>query len=134
MQVERYRERISGPLLDRIDLHVEAPAVPFDELRKQEPGEVSAAIRERVMAAREVQRSRLGTNAADGDGEYEPECAGARSHSEGGADDCGPGGRARHRGGTHRGGDSISDARSEIVGVTGAPGLSIRSSRTRWRN
>jgi magnesium chelatase family protein len=60
MQVERYRERISGPLLDRIDLHVEAPAVSFDELRKQEPGEPSTAIRERVVAAREVQRARLG--------------------------------------------------------------------------
>jgi magnesium chelatase family protein len=60
LQVERYRERISGPLLDRIDLHVEAPAVPFEELRKQEAGEPSAAIRERVVAAREVQQARLG--------------------------------------------------------------------------
>jgi magnesium chelatase family protein len=61
MQVERYRERISGPLLDRIDLHVEAPAVPFDELRKHEPGEASAAIRERIIAARDVQHARFGS-------------------------------------------------------------------------
>jgi magnesium chelatase family protein len=60
LQVERYRERISGPLLDRIDLHVEAPAVPFEELRKQDAGEPSTAIRERVVAARRVQQERLG--------------------------------------------------------------------------
>ena len=60
MQVERYRERISGPLLDRIDLHVEAPAVSFDDMRKQASGEPSAAIRERVTAAREIQRVRIG--------------------------------------------------------------------------
>jgi magnesium chelatase family protein len=59
-QIERYRDRISGPLLDRIDLHVEAPAVSFDELRGTETGEPSAAIRERVIAAREIQRERFG--------------------------------------------------------------------------
>ena len=59
-QVERYRERISGPMLDRIDLHVEAPAVSFDELRGRESGEPSAAIRERVVAARNVQHARFG--------------------------------------------------------------------------
>ena len=59
-QVEKYRERISGPLLDRIDLHVEAPAVAFDELRSTERAEPSAAIRERVIRVREIQRSRFG--------------------------------------------------------------------------
>ncbi len=59
-QVERYRERISGPLLDRIDLHVEAPAVSFDDLRSDETGEPSAAIRERVFACRQVQQKRFG--------------------------------------------------------------------------
>jgi magnesium chelatase family protein len=59
LQVERYRERISGPLLDRIDLHVEAPAVPFEELRKHESGESSTAIRERIVVARDIQRARL---------------------------------------------------------------------------
>ena len=60
VQVERYRERISGPLLDRIDLHVEAPAVPFEELRGKEPGEPSTAIRERVVKARALQSARFG--------------------------------------------------------------------------
>jgi magnesium chelatase family protein len=59
-QVERYREKISGPLLDRIDLHVEAPAVPFAELRNQSPGESSASLRERVIAARDRQAHRFG--------------------------------------------------------------------------
>ena len=59
-QVEKYRERISGPLLDRIDLHVEAPAVPFEELRSEEKSEPSAAIRERIVRARDIQRARFG--------------------------------------------------------------------------
>ncbi len=58
-QVERYRQRISGPLLDRIDIHLEVPAVQFRELSSAEPGESSTAIRERVMAARTVQASRF---------------------------------------------------------------------------
>ena len=60
VQVERYREKISGPLLDRIDLHVEAPAVQYDELRQGEPGEPSEQIRARVMQARDVQSRRFG--------------------------------------------------------------------------
>jgi magnesium chelatase family protein len=60
LQVERYREKISGPLLDRIDLHVEAPAVPFEELRQRELGEPSTSMRERVVAARAIQRERFG--------------------------------------------------------------------------
>ena len=59
-QIQRYRARISGPLLDRIDLHVEAPAVSFDELRSEHPGESSAAIKERVELARQRQQTRLG--------------------------------------------------------------------------
>ncbi len=58
-QVENYRNRISGPLLDRIDIHVEAPAVEFKELSSEERAEPSAAIRERIMQAREVQRKRF---------------------------------------------------------------------------
>ena len=58
--MEKYRERISGPLLDRIDLHVEAPAVAFDELRITERAEPCAAIRERIIRVREVQRARFG--------------------------------------------------------------------------
>jgi magnesium chelatase family protein len=58
-QVQRYRARISGPLLDRIDLHVEAPALTIAELRNDRPGEPSAAIRTRVAAAREIQLARF---------------------------------------------------------------------------
>ncbi len=57
-QIQRYRSRISGPLLDRIDLHVEAPALSIEELRNEKPGESSAAIRERIAAARERQKRR----------------------------------------------------------------------------
>jgi magnesium chelatase family protein len=59
-QVKRYRNRISGPLLDRIDLHVEVPAVPDKDLGSRQPGERSAAIRERVGTARERQLQRQG--------------------------------------------------------------------------
>lgn len=57
-EIRRYRARLSGPLLDRIDLHVAVPAVPFDDLRAAGPAVSSAAMRERVLAAREVQRRR----------------------------------------------------------------------------
>jgi magnesium chelatase family protein len=60
-QVERYRERISGPLLDRIDIHLEVPAVPYREMASNEPGETSQAIRDRVERARDVQRQRFGS-------------------------------------------------------------------------
>ena len=59
-QVEQYRNRISGPLLDRIDIHIEVPAVEFAQLASKQPGEPSTAIRERIMAARAVQRQRFG--------------------------------------------------------------------------
>ncbi len=64
MQVQRYREKISGPLLDRIDLHVEVAAIKYEQLADQAPAESSAAIRERVIAARNIQQERAGkTNA-----------------------------------------------------------------------
>ena len=56
----RYQRRISGPLLDRIDIHAEVPRVDFDKLSDQRLGEPSAAIRPRVEAARARQRARLG--------------------------------------------------------------------------
>jgi magnesium chelatase family protein len=63
-QIERYRQRISGPLLDRIDLHVEVPVVEYRELATASSGEKSERIRERVMHARQVQRERFaGTSA-----------------------------------------------------------------------
>ncbi len=58
-QVEGYRSRISGPLLDRIDIHVEAPALSFADLRSPNLGEPSAAIRARVTCAREIQKARF---------------------------------------------------------------------------
>ena len=58
-EVRRYHARISGPLLDRIDLIVEVPALDYEELRRKSPAEPSAAIRERVNAARERQRERF---------------------------------------------------------------------------
>ena len=58
-QIERYMSRISGPLLDRIDIHIEVPAVPFEELNSGPAGTSSATIRERVTAAREVQKKRF---------------------------------------------------------------------------
>ncbi|HEY3177231.1 MAG TPA: YifB family Mg chelatase-like AAA ATPase [Candidatus Polarisedimenticolia bacterium] len=58
--VTRYRSRVSGPLLDRIDMHVEVPAVAYREMSSEESGEPSDAIRFRVVAARERQRERAG--------------------------------------------------------------------------
>ena len=59
-EVRRYHSRISGPLLDRIDLIVEVPALDFEELKRREPAEPSAAIKRRVDAARQRQRERFG--------------------------------------------------------------------------
>lgn len=56
--IQKYLNKISGPLLDRIDLHVEVTPVPFSELSKQQTSEKSASIRERVMKAREIQAER----------------------------------------------------------------------------
>jgi magnesium chelatase family protein len=61
--VERYRAKLSGPLLDRIDLHVRVARVPFDELTAAAPGEPSQTIRARVVSARERQRARGVANA-----------------------------------------------------------------------
>ena len=58
-QIQRYRNRISGPLLDRIDIHIEAPALSITELRNTRAGESSADIRARVEAARHRQRQRF---------------------------------------------------------------------------
>lgn len=60
--VNTYRSRISGPLLDRIDIIIEVPAVHFEELRRREEAEPSANIKERVNAARRRQNRRFGEN------------------------------------------------------------------------
>jgi len=58
-QIQRYVSKISGPLLDRIDIHIEVPAVRYRELRGQAPTEGSAEVRERVMRARQAQLDRF---------------------------------------------------------------------------
>ncbi len=58
-EIQNYLGRISGPLLDRIDLHIEVPPVKFREITSERTGEDSAQIRERVIAAREKQQKRF---------------------------------------------------------------------------
>lgn len=58
-QIDRYKAKISGPLLDRIDIHIDVPAVPFREIKKGKAGESSASVRKRVMAARNMQTRRF---------------------------------------------------------------------------
>ena len=58
-EVRRYQSRISGPLLDRIDIIVEVPALEYEELRRKNPAESSADIRQRVNEARNLQRTRF---------------------------------------------------------------------------
>lgn len=76
--VKRYQKRISGPLLDRIDLIVYVPALNFDELRSTAPAESSEEIKDRVNAARKIQRERFGSgtlcNAAIGPSEIRSVC------------------------------------------------------------
>ena len=60
-QIQRYMNRISGPLLDRMDLHIEVPVVPFNQLSQMQPGESSEVIRARVIAARKRQEERFAT-------------------------------------------------------------------------
>src|SRR4051812_42644615 len=57
--ITRYQKRISGPLLDRIDIHLDVPRIEYEKLSDSRSGEPSAIIRERVEAARERQRTRL---------------------------------------------------------------------------
>lgn len=65
IQIEKYMGRISGPLLDRIDLHIEVPSVPFQELSAGADGTNSGSMREQVFRARELQASRLGSGAGN---------------------------------------------------------------------
>lgn len=59
MQIQKYMAKISGPLLDRIDIHIEVPAVKVTELAQKKPGEQSASVRDRVITAREKQLQRF---------------------------------------------------------------------------
>jgi magnesium chelatase family protein len=58
-QIQRYRSKVSGPLLDRIDIQVEVPALRYQELASKDAGEPSSAIRQRVNAARQIQLARF---------------------------------------------------------------------------
>jgi magnesium chelatase family protein len=58
-EIQRYASRVSGPLLDRIDIHIEVPRVGFGELSSVAPGEVSSVVRERVQRARMLQQRRF---------------------------------------------------------------------------
>jgi magnesium chelatase family protein len=80
-EIQNYLGRISGPLLDRIDLHIEVPSVKFREISGGKNGESSAQIRERVIAARKRQQQRLADrpkiscNARMGTRELKTHCA-----------------------------------------------------------
>ena len=81
MAKRRYAERLSGPLLDRIDLHIEVPQVKFREISGEKNGEASAPVRERVIAARKRQqkrfagKSKITCNARMGTRELKAHCA-----------------------------------------------------------
>ena len=60
--VTKYQKRISGPLLDRIDIHIEVPRVDYEKLSGDRMGESSEAIRARVQAARDIQQKRFSNN------------------------------------------------------------------------
>jgi len=62
-QIQRYMSKISGPLLDRIDIQVEITPVPFKDISRSEQGETSTAIRQRVIAARQIQEQRFAKTA-----------------------------------------------------------------------
>ena len=78
--ITRYQSKISGPLLDRIDIHVDVPRVDYDKLMSMERGETSATVRGRIERAREHQRQRfadhpgLFANADMGAGEIQQMC------------------------------------------------------------
>src|ERR1043165_8117637 len=59
LQIQRYRSRVSGPLLDRIDIQVEVPALRYQDLASKDAGEPSATVRQRVNAARSSQLARF---------------------------------------------------------------------------
>ena len=62
--VTRYQKRISGPLLDRIDIHIEVPSVDYEKLSSERLGETSETIRKRVQAARNIQNKRFSNGEA----------------------------------------------------------------------
>ncbi len=72
MQIERYVSRISGPLLDRIDIHIEVPPVPFRELSSRQNGTNSQQMRAQVVQAREIQKRRFSGQRSQVNGTMQP--------------------------------------------------------------
>jgi len=70
--VTKYQKRISGPLMDRIDIHIQTPQVDYEKLSDARMGEASATIRARVEAARQIQRERLATAGLSSNTEMRP--------------------------------------------------------------
>mgnify|MGYP000344973144 CR=1 FL=1 len=87
LAVQRYRGKLSGPLLDRIDLHVDVPAVPYEDLKRKGSSVDSASMRARILEARSLQRERyadlpLHTNSELNGSSLEEHCAcGAEEHA-----------------------------------------------------
>jgi magnesium chelatase family protein len=80
LQISRYLSKISGPLMDRIDIQIEVPSVPAEELRGRSPGENSTAIRKRVLESRDRQRKRfkglpINTNSEMSESQVEKFCS-----------------------------------------------------------
>ena len=65
LQIDRYRQKISGPLWDRIDMHIEVPLLRYQDMMCDEAGESSASIRSRVQKTRDRQKNRFGCNRAN---------------------------------------------------------------------
>ena len=143
--IQRYISKISGPLMDRIDIHIDVPAVNYKEMRSTNIPEDSAQIRERVLRARQTQLRRFADakqktycNAQMTSGqirthcELSPECerllerhdatgaqrASPRPDSQSRQNDRRPGISQRHRAETHRRSDPVSDPRPDLLGVT----------------
>jgi magnesium chelatase subunit ChlI-like protein len=147
VQVQRYRQRISGPLLDRIDLHIEVPAVEYRDVSSERTKENSTAIRERIArncsgqaktarALRARRKNKLQCahdyaafenalqtkrrfSGADPhrDERAEPESARLRSNPESLADHRRFGRQDRHHAGAHKRSDSISHVRSNALNL-----------------
>ena len=73
--VTKYQKRISGPLMDRIDIHIEVPRVEYEKLSDSRLGEPSETIQARVEAARQIQRQRFDSNGANADNNLDNEMA-----------------------------------------------------------
>ena len=74
--MRKYAERISGPMLDRMDIHVNVPSVEYEAMRRRESAEPSEAVRARVNAAREIQKKRFSGTEVSCNAQMEPAMVG----------------------------------------------------------